>query len=147
MNEVQVSREELSRYFNKILTPAEFEDYAPNGIQIEGKNNIKKIAFAVSATLDVIQGAINEKADALVVHHGLFWKHQGARTITGPWGERIKQSVQSNLNLYAYHLPLDAHPEIGNAVSLGKELKLENLESFGLYKKKPLGIKGKFNQP
>lgn len=137
----------LELYFNQLLTPSLFEDYSPNGVQIEGKPHLKRIAFAVSATQDSIQRAIAWKADALVVHHGVFWKHQGARTITGAWGERVKQCIKHDLNLLAYHLPLDGHPEVGNAVALGKELGLENMTPFALYKKQPLGTKGEFTIP
>jgi dinuclear metal center YbgI/SA1388 family protein len=134
----------LQEYLNKLLTPSLFEDYAPNGLQIEGKAHLKRLAFAVSATQESIQQALTWGADALIVHHGIFWKHQGARLITGGWGERVKMCVKSDLNLFAYHLPLDSHPEVGNAVSLGKEIGLENLMPFALYKKQPLGTKGSF---
>lgn len=137
----------LLNYFNQLLSPGLFEDYAPNGLQIEGKKAIKRLAFAVSATQDSIQKAIAWGADGLVVHHGIFWKHQGARTITGGWGERVKLCVKNDLNLFAYHLPLDAHPEVGNAVSLGKEIGLTNQGPFALYKRQPLGSKGEFTTP
>lgn len=142
-----VTQTDLKNYFNQLLSPSLFEDYAPNGLQVEGRSELKKIAFAVSATQDSIQKAIEWKADALVVHHGIFWKYQGARTITGAWGERVKLCVKNDLNLFAYHLPLDAHPEVGNAVSLGKSLGLSSFEPFALHKKQPMGIKGKFSTP
>lgn len=141
------SRQDLTNYFNQLLTPHNFEDYAPNGLQIEGKTVVQRVAFAVSATQDSINSAVAWGADALVVHHGVFWKHQGARTVTGAWGERIKRCVKNDLNLYAYHLPLDAHATIGNAVSLGQELGLTNLSPFALYKKQPMGAKGEFLKP
>lgn len=144
MSETQLN---LVNYFNQLLTPGLFEDYAPNGLQIEGKTSLKRLAFAVSATQDSIQKAIAWGADGLVVHHGIFWKHQGARTITGGWGERVKLCVKNDLNLFAYHLPLDAHPEVGNARALGDELSLTNLAPFALYKRQPLGIKGEFSSP
>jgi dinuclear metal center YbgI/SA1388 family protein len=129
------------------LTPQLFEDYAPNGLQVEGKKELKKIAFAVSATQDSLQEALKWQADALIVHHGIFWKHQGARTVTGPWGERVKLCVKNDLNLIAYHLPLDAHAEVGNAVALARKLGLSELAPFALYKKQPLGTKGRFTTP
>ena len=137
----------MKEYFNQLLTPALFEDYAPNGLQIEGKEEIKRVAFAVSATQDSIAKAIQWGADTLVVHHGIFWKYQGARTITGAWGERVKLCTKNDLNLFAYHLPLDAHPQVGNAVTIAHELKLTQLEPFALHKKQPLGIKGHFPVP
>lgn len=140
-------RANLLQYFNQLLSPMLFEDYAPNGLQIEGKTQVKRLAFAVSATQDSLKKAIDWKADGLVVHHGIFWKHQGARTITGGWGQRVIEAVKNDLNLFAYHLPLDAHPEVGNAAALAQELKLTNLEPFALHKKQPLGVKGKFSSP
>lgn len=144
MSETQIS---LLQYLNKLLTPELFDDYGPNGLQVEGKSDIKRVAFAVSATRDSLEKAIAWKADALIVHHGIFWRHQGPRTVTGPWGERVKICVKNDLNLFAYHLPLDAHSEVGNAVALGKEIGLSNLSPFGLYKKQPLGSKGEFSSP
>lgn len=141
---MSITRTRLQDYFQKLLTPEAFEDYAPNGLQVEGKETISKIAFAVSATQDSIAQALRWGADALVVHHGVFWKHQGPRTVTGAWGERIKSLVKSDVNLFAYHLPLDAHSEIGNAVSLGKEIGLSDLIPFAVYKRQPMGAKGKF---
>jgi dinuclear metal center YbgI/SA1388 family protein len=142
-----VSQLSLLNYMNSLLTPALFEDYAPNGLQVEGKAKLSRVAFAVSATQDSLQKAIAWGADGLVVHHGIFWKHQGARTVTGPWGERVKLCVKNDLNLFAYHLPLDAHPEVGNAFALGIELGLSELSPFALYKRQPLGSKGKFKTP
>ncbi|MFP5385696.1 MAG: Nif3-like dinuclear metal center hexameric protein [Bacteriovoracia bacterium] len=137
----------MKEYFNQLLTPSLFEDYAPNGLQIEGKEDIKRVAFAVSATQDSLKRALEWGADAMVVHHGIFWKYQGARTITGAWGERVKMCTKNDLNLFAYHLPLDAHGEVGNAATLAHELKLTQLEPFAIQKKQPLGIKGLFPVP
>lgn len=144
---MSIKREELKNYFKGLLTPEVFEDYAPNGLQVEGKESLGRIAFAVSATQDSIAQAKQWKADALVVHHGIFWKHQGARTVTGAWGERVKSLVLSEMNLFAYHLPLDAHAEVGNAVTLGKAMGLTDLLPFALYKRQPMGAKGKFAIP
>jgi dinuclear metal center YbgI/SA1388 family protein len=138
------SRSTLLHYFDQLLTPALFEDYAPNGLQVEGTDQIIKVAFAVSATQESVKMAIEWGADTLVVHHGIFWKHQGARTVTGAWGERVKLCVKNDVNLLAYHLPLDAHPTVGNAKALADELGLCELGPFALYKKQPLGVKGKF---
>lgn len=141
------SRTNIESYLNQLLTPSLFEDYAPNGLQIEGKTQLKRLAFAVSATQDSIKKAIQWNADALIVHHGIFWKHQGARTVTGGWGERVKLCVKHDLNLMGYHLPLDANAEVGNAVALGKEIGLTNLSPFALYKRQPMGAKGEFATP
>jgi dinuclear metal center YbgI/SA1388 family protein len=144
---MSINRSQLQDYFQRLLTPENFEDYAPNGLQVEGKDKIARVAFAVSATQDSIREAIHWGADALVVHHGIFWKHQGARTVTGAWGERVKSLVKSDLNLFAYHLPLDGHAEVGNAVSLARELGMNELSPFALYKRQPMGTKGKFSSP
>lgn len=138
-------RDQIIQYLNQLLNPMVFEDYGSNGLQIEGKESIEKLAFAVSATQDSIKKAIDWNADGLIAHHGTFWKSQGARTITGAWGERIKLCIKNDLNLIAYHLPLDAHPEIGNAAALAKSLGFINLVPFALYKKQPLGIKGELS--
>ncbi|HXH75229.1 MAG TPA: Nif3-like dinuclear metal center hexameric protein [Bacteriovoracaceae bacterium] len=142
-----VKTDDLLNYLNQLLTPQVFEDYAPNGLQVEGKEQLKRLAFAVSATQDSLKQAIDWKADALVVHHGIFWKHQGARTVTGPWGERVRLCVKNDLNLIAYHLPLDAHAEVGNAVALGNKIGLSDFQPFALYKKQPMGTKGSFATP
>lgn len=138
---------EIAQYLSTLFHPELFEDYSPNGLQIGGKSSIKRVAFAVSATQDSIQKAIAWGADALIVHHGVFWKYQGARTLTGAWGERVKSCVKNDLNLFAYHLPLDAHAEVGNAVTLGKAIGLTDLAPFALHKKQPMGAKGKLTTP
>lgn len=142
---MSIQQAALTQYLGKLLTPELFEDYAPNGLQVEGKKELKKIAFAVSATQDSIKNAISWGADGLIVHHGIFWKYQGARPVTGAWGERVKLLVKNDLNLYAYHLPLDGHQEIGNATTLGKKLGLTSLAPFALHKKQPMGSKGIFS--
>ena len=144
---MSITRSGLQDYFQKILTPENFEDYAPNGLQVEGKDKIARIAFAVSATQDSIAKAKDWGADALVVHHGIFWKHQGPRTVTGAWGERVKVLVINDMNLFAYHLPLDGHSEIGNAVALGNKIGLVGMSGFALYKRQPMGAKGKLSAP
>jgi dinuclear metal center YbgI/SA1388 family protein len=141
------TKSELIKYFSQLLLPENFEDYAPNGLQIEGGEKIQKVAFAVSATQDSIQKAIAWGAQALVVHHGVIWKYQGGRPITGAWGERIRLCVKNDLNLFAFHLPLDAHLEVGNAVSLARELGIKNITPFGPYKRQFLGAKGEFDSP
>lgn len=142
-----ISRSDLTRYYDTLLSPSNFEDYAPNGLQVEGKLSVKNIAFAVSATQESVKEALEWGADALVVHHGLFWKHQGARTLTGGWGKRVMDAVKAELNIFGYHLPLDSHPEVGNAVALAEALGLEQLAPFGMYKRQPLGASAKLKAP
>ena len=144
---MSLQRPELESYLNQTLFAYEFSDYGPNGLQIEGTDDIKKIAFAVSATVYSIEEAIKQGADTLIVHHGLFWKFHGVRTLTGPFAKRVLPLVKNNLNLFGYHLPLDAHLELGNAASIAKKINLKNLQPFGDYKGSPTGVYGEFDSP
>lgn len=142
-----IHKNALENYLRQLLTPELYEDYAPNGLQIDGTEEIKQLAFAVSATQASIKEALAWGAHGLVVHHGIFWKYQGARPVTGAWGERLKACVKQELNLFAYHLPLDAHSEVGNAVALAGKIGLAQLKPFALHKKQYLGAKGEFATP
>lgn len=137
-----IHRNLILQHLNQLMTPDNFEDYAPNGLQVEGQEELTKIAFAVSATQESIKRAVEFGAQALIVHHGILWKYQGAKPITGPWGNRVRQCVKNDLNLIAYHLPLDAHQEFGNAFALALEIGLKEISPFGSYKKQFLGSKG-----
>jgi dinuclear metal center YbgI/SA1388 family protein len=143
---MSIPRNQLLEFLSKTLSPELFDDYAPNGLQVEGKTELKRLAFAVSATQSSLKAALAWKADGLIVHHGILWKHQGARPVTGPWGERLRLCLKKDLNLMAYHLPLDAHQEVGNATALAKALKMTNLSPFGAYKKQTLGMKGELRR-
>ena len=115
---------ELSRILksvNELLTPENFHDYAPNGLQVQGKSEVKKIVTGVSAGLDLIEAAREKNADAIFVHHGWFWKREDPR-ITGIRYGRIASLLKADMSLVAYHLPLDAHPTLGNNALLGKAL-------------------------
>lgn len=105
--------QELVQYLNQILQIQRFQDYAPNGLQVEGKSEIRKIITAVSASQAAIQFTINNRADALLVHHGYFWKGERPE-LTGIKGKRIAALMKNDLNLLAYHLPLDQHERWGN---------------------------------
>jgi dinuclear metal center YbgI/SA1388 family protein len=142
-----ISRDHLHQYINQLLSVQLFDDYCPNGLQVEGKKEIKKIAFAVSATQESIDSSAQWGADALVVHHGIFWKYAGARPVIGAWGERVKKLIKNDINLYGYHLPLDAHAEVGNAAALARLIDLTELAPFGEHKRQPLGVKGVFQNP
>lgn len=139
---MSLTRNELSTFLEQYLNIAEYDDYGPNGLQVEGIKNIKHIAYAVSATVDSIQKAIDLKADALIVHHGLFWKFHGPKTITGAFAKRILPIIKNDLNLFAYHLPLDGHIEIGNAAQIAHKLKMKQLMPFGSHKGMPTGVMG-----
>lgn len=141
---MSLKRNELEVFLNSYLNISNFSDYCPNGLQVEGKENIKKIAYAVSATKYSIEKAIEEKADALIVHHGLFWKFHGTKPIIGPFANRLKPLIKNDINLFGYHLPLDAHLESGNASSIAKLLNLQNLKPFGDYNGVATGVSGTF---
>ncbi len=140
-----MKRDELTKYLNNYLCISEFEDYGPNGLQIEGALEIKKIAFSVSATVESVQKAQKEKAQALIVHHGLFWHMFGPKILVGAFKRRVSPLICNNINLYGYHLPLDAHREVGNAVGLARLLDISVEGSFGNFKGSPTGICGRFN--
>lgn len=140
------SRIEIDLFLKNLLRPEIYDDYGPNGLQIEGKKEIKHICFSVSATKQSVENAVALKADALIVHHGLFWKFHGVRTLTGPFAQRVLPLAKNEINLWSYHLPLDGHLEIGNAASLANKLGLINLAPFGLYKMAATGVKGEFSQ-
>lgn len=115
----------LSNYCYDYLKVENYKDYCPNGLQVEGVKNITNIIAGVSANIDLIEQAIDEKADALFVHHGFFWKNENP-SITGIKRNRIALLIENNINLFAYHLPLDAHPIVGNNVQLAKLLGIKN---------------------
>ncbi|WP_457421422.1 Nif3-like dinuclear metal center hexameric protein [Roseateles sp. P5_E7] len=114
-------RAALERQLNQWLEPTRFKDYGPNGLQVEGRAEVKRLVCGVTASLALIDAAIEAKADAILVHHGLFWRGQDGR-VTGWMKQRLARLIQHDINLFAYHLPLDAHPELGNNAQLGKRL-------------------------
>ncbi|OXX22759.1 Nif3-like dinuclear metal center hexameric protein [Vibrio sp. V08_P9A1T1] len=103
----------LEALLNQKLNPQLIKDYCPNGLQVEGRTEIKKIVTGVTASQALIEQAIERNADALLVHHGYFWKSE-PESIRGMKGHRIRALIRNDMNLYAYHLPLDIHPELGN---------------------------------
>ncbi len=125
-----VNQKDLANYCADYLNVNQFDDYCPNGLQIEGRMEISNIISGVSANLDLIERAIDEKADALFVHHGFFWKNEEAN-IVGIKRKRIAQLLANNINLFAYHLPLDAHTKVGNNVELAKKLGIQNPTPIG----------------
>ncbi len=142
-----LQRDELVDHLNTYLSIREFTDYCPNGLQIKGRDTIKKIAFAVSATKYSVTKAVELGVDTLIVHHGLFWKFHGPKTITGAFYNRVAPLIKNDINLLGFHLPLDAHMEVGNARAIADLLELSEISEFGEYKKMPLGVQGKFKSP
>lgn len=116
--------------FDQLLTPERFKDYAPNGLQVEGKAEVRKIVSGVTACLALIEAAVASKADAIFVHHGLFWRGQSG-CVTGWMKQRLALLLAHDINLFAYHLPLDAHAELGNNAQLGLRLGLQAEGRFG----------------
>ena len=124
------NRADLLTAFDQLLQPERFKDYGPNGLQVEGKPHIAKIVSGVTASLALIEAAIAANADAVFVHHGLFWRGQSG-TVTGWMKQRLALLLKHDINLYAYHLPLDAHPELGNNAQQGLQLGLRATSRFG----------------
>ena len=116
--------DELNNYLTLLLQPERFNDYCPNGLQVEGKCEIHKIVTGVTASMDLLKAAHKANADAILVHHGYFWRNE-ALPITGIKKRRIQFLLQHDINLFAYHFPLDMHPELGNNVMLAKQLGLK----------------------
>jgi len=114
---------DLNIYLNSILQPERFSDYCPNGLQVEGKHEINKIVTGVTASMNLLEAAQKSNADAILVHHGYFWRGESL-PITGIKKQRIQYLLKHDINLFAYHLPLDMHPELGNNVMLAKQLGL-----------------------
>ena len=142
-----MNRAALLQAFDALLQPERFKDYGPNGLQVEGKAEVRKIVSGVTASLALIEAAVAVQADAIFVHHGLFWRGQSG-TVTGWMKKRLALLLQHDINLYAYHLPLDAHPELGNNAQLGLQLGLTATSRFGDQNLGFLGAKtggGSFN--
>jgi dinuclear metal center YbgI/SA1388 family protein len=124
------SRTEVLQAFDGLLQPARFKDYGPNGLQVEGRPDVRKIVSGVTASRALIEAAIDAQADAIFVHHGLFWRGQTG-CVTGWMKQRLALLLAHDINLFAYHLPLDAHPTLGNNAQLGQVLGLTANGRFG----------------
>ena len=116
-----VLREELRVYLDTLLDAARFRDYCPNGLQVEGRERVRRVVCGVTASGALIEAAIASGADALLVHHGWFWKSEDGR-VTGFRKPRMANLLAHDINLFAYHLPLDAHPVLGNNAQLALRL-------------------------
>lgn len=133
-----VNRQTLLAACDDLLQPQRFKDYGPNGLQVEGADRIAHIVSGVTASRALIEAAIDAKADAVLVHHGLFWRGQDG-TVTGWMKQRLQLLLAHDINLLAYHLPLDAHPQLGNNAQLGVRLGLVADRNFG---EQELGLSG-----
>ncbi len=123
-------REELARYLDELLQAAKFRDYCPNGLQVEGRDEVRRIVAGVTASQKLLDLAVARHADAVLVHHGYFWKGEDPR-VTGLRRRRLATLLKSDLSLFAYHLPLDAHPELGNNAQLAARFGWQPEGRFG----------------
>jgi dinuclear metal center YbgI/SA1388 family protein len=137
-----MQRAELESYLNQYLDVSRFRDYCPNGLQVEGRAEIGTIVTGVSATLDLLRAACERGADAVLVHHGYFWRGEDP-CVTGTRRSRLALLLKHELNLFAFHLPLDAHPEIGNNVQLARQLDWPLAGRFG---EQDIAAHGAFDQ-
>ncbi|MFH1603315.1 MAG: Nif3-like dinuclear metal center hexameric protein [Pseudomonadota bacterium] len=138
-----MQREELNRYLDGLLEVSRFRDYCPNGLQVEGRGEIRRIVSGVTASLDLLEAALVKGADAVLVHHGYFWKGEDP-CLTGARRARIALLIEHKLNLFAYHLPLDAHAEFGNNAQLGRRL---GLIETGRFADQEIGMRGTLQTP
>ena len=125
-----MQRDELARYLDECLEAARFRDYCPNGLQVEGRAEVARIICGVTACQALLDAAIAQSADAVLVHHGWFWKAEDSR-IVGFRKRRLATLLAHDISLYAYHLPLDAHPELGNNAQLAQRLGWRISGRFG----------------
>ncbi len=125
-----MQRDELTRYLDALLDSARFSDYCPNGLQVEGRGEVRRIVAGVSASQALVDAAIARHADALLVHHGWFWRGEDRR-VTGVRKTRLQSLLAHDISLIAYHLPLDAHGELGNNAQLARHLGWSVAGHFG----------------
>jgi dinuclear metal center YbgI/SA1388 family protein len=132
---------ELVAYLEELLQPARFKDYCPNGLQVEGRGQVGKLVSGVTACRALLEAAIEQKADAVLVHHGYFWKGEDP-CLVGIKGQRIACLLQHDISLLAYHLPLDEHPTMGNNAQLAHQLGVRVLGSLGGDDDNSIGMEG-----
>jgi dinuclear metal center YbgI/SA1388 family protein len=139
--------ESIVEYMDRYLSIGGHPDYrlAYNGIQVEGTRDVSRIGAAVDASIATIEAAVAADVDLLLVHHGLFWG--GSAPLTGPLYKRVRPLMLAGLGLYSAHLPLDAHPEVGNCALLARALELRDLERFGSYEGVEVGWRGQTPEP
>ena len=134
---MSITNLELQNYLDGMLRVKEISDYCPNGLQVEGARDIETIITGVTASQALVDAAVEKNADAIIVHHGYFWKGE-SQVITGMKKRRLSALLANDINLYAYHLPLDVHPEFGNNRQLAALLGIVNVSAVSSVK--PLGV-------
>jgi dinuclear metal center YbgI/SA1388 family protein len=138
---------QLVAELDELLDVEAVSDYCPNGLQVEGRPSVARVVTAVSASRALFTRAVDREADAILVHHGVLWNGPEAPRLIGSLGERIRILIENRISLIAYHLPLDRHPELGNAAQLATRLGLIELEPFGLHAGISAGVCGVFPEP
>ena len=141
-----IDRDRLVAYLDDYLDARCGADYCPNGLQVEGRTEVRKVVTGVSACLELFERAERAQADAVLVHHGIFWKGM-PYPLTGVQFRRVESLVRSGINLVAYHLPLDRHPELGNNALAARAFGLLDVEPFGEYEGLPVGVHGRLPEP
>lgn len=142
---MSVRLSELVNFIDKLLSADSIQDYCPNGLQIEGCSDVTKIIGGVTASQALIDAAVEKEADAILVHHGYFWKGEDA-AICGIKKNRIKALLTHDISLIAYHLPLDVHPVLGNNVQLARSLGFKNLSPLDPNSKHSVGLAAELNK-
>ena len=140
-----MNRDELTTYLDETLRVKEIEDTSQNGLQVEGPEEVTKVALAVDSCQAAFEGAVAAGAQLLIVHHGLFWDKP--LRLVGPLFQRVKILIEGGCGLYAAHLPLDLHPEVGNNAELARLLELKKTRAFGEYHGNQIGIGGVLDPP
>ncbi|MCL2021403.1 MAG: Nif3-like dinuclear metal center hexameric protein [Betaproteobacteria bacterium] len=138
-----MERDELARLLDNLLESAKFEDYSPNGLQVEGRAEIRRVITGVTASQALLDEAVRRNADAVIVHHGLFWRGDSS-VVLGYRKRRLAALLKHDINLFAYHLPLDAHPDLGNNAQWGRAMNWQIEGSFG---RQSLGLYGRLPTP
>ena len=138
-----MERSRLDAYLGQSHEVARFRDYCPNGLQVEGRGDVSRLVSGVTASVELLEAAVDARADAVLVHHGYFWRGEDARVI-GPRRRRLALLIENDLNLFAFHLPLDAHEDVGNNASLARELGFTVSGRFG---EQDIGMHGEVEGP
>ncbi|MAF27528.1 MAG: Nif3-like dinuclear metal center hexameric protein [Gemmatimonadota bacterium] len=139
-------RDRVIEFLNQTLGAGSISDYAPQGLQVEGRAEVRRVAVGVTASVELFRRAVDEGADLLLVHHGMFWDSD-PRVVKGGLRERLRILIEHEVTLLGYHLVLDAHDEHGNNAIIARELELTDVEPFGEYNGVKIGRKGRFPEP
>ena len=141
-----IDRDTLVAYLDELLEAQVGDDYCPNGLQVEGRTKVRRVITAVSGSRELFEIARQREADAVIVHHGIFWNGMSTR-LTGIQRARVGELIAGDVNLLAYHLPLDRHAELGNNALAAEDFGLADRRPFALHKGLPVGFAGRFEEP